>query len=92
LVDRKPVSVRRAEWRVLTLPPNGKHDRNDALRSVIDAVDLGFRSPRSPDGVLDGRGRFYERRSRWTPSAPLNAAILAASLRRIAVTERQNRG
>jgi hypothetical protein len=77
--DRKPVGVRRVEWGVLTIEPNGKHDSHKALLTSMNAANvLGFRSP---DGVLDGRGRFYKRSSRWTPSAPLKAAIVAAALR-----------
>ena len=77
LEERKPVSVKYAEWRVLRIDGNGLHNPTAAMRAAMDAI-----SPAPlPAAIVDARARFNRRASTWTPTPKQKAAILEAALR-----------
>jgi hypothetical protein len=67
---RKAVGVQAVQWGVLTM----------SALSAASGV-MGASSSSYPNPIVDARRKFYERRTRWKPTAKVRAAILGAALR-----------
>jgi hypothetical protein len=76
---RRAVGIQAVQWGVLTMDASGRHDPASALSDA--ARVMGATSSPYPSPIVDARRKFYERRTRWKPTAKVRAAILDAALR-----------